>query len=184
MDLTWLNTNSGAVTAIAAVTGVVITAVYTILALGLWRQTKKQAEITRHIFEASHRPYVSVRAEAPRQTRAQNDLSFGFVFQNMGNVPADITPWEVHGTLLDSYGHEQPVHQREPIPHPVGRSLAPRECAMLAVHFGGGDLSPPVLAFRLSARVEYRGVALLTYHTEFDAERTGESWTKQGQRMR
>jgi len=63
MDLTWLNTNSGAVTAIAAVTGVVITAVYTILALGLWRQTKKQAEITRHIFEASHRPYVSSSRE-------------------------------------------------------------------------------------------------------------------------
>jgi len=58
MDLTWLNTNSGAVTAIAAVTGVVITAVYTIFTIGLWRQTKKQAEITRHIFEASNRPYL------------------------------------------------------------------------------------------------------------------------------
>ncbi len=184
MDLTWLNTNSGAVTAIAAVTGVVITAVYTIFTLGLWRQTKKQAEITRHIFEASNRPYVSVRAEEPRKTRAHNSRSFGFVFQNMGNVPADITAWEVHGTLMDYHGHAQPVNQMEPIQNPIGRSLAPRECAMLEVHFVGGDLPTPVVPFRLSARVEYRGVALLTYHTEFDAERTGESWTKQGQRMR
>ena len=115
---------------------------------------------------------------------AHNYLSFGFVFQNMGNVPADITAWEVHGTLMDYHGHEQPVNQMEPIQNPIGRSLAPHECAMLEVHFVGGDLPTPVLPFRLSARVEYRGVALLTYHTEFDAERTGESWTKQGQRMR
>jgi hypothetical protein len=51
--LTWLNTNSEAVTAIATV-------VYALVTIPLWLATRGQAKITRHMFEAGHRPYVSM----------------------------------------------------------------------------------------------------------------------------
>ena len=174
--LNWLNANSGAVTA-------VVTAVYAFFTILLWRVTKEQSTITRRIFEASHRPYVTVRAQEPPETRVQGRLLFNMVFENQGTVPADITVWEVQGTLMDLDGHEQPITLQEPRQSPVGRSLAPHELASIELHFVCGGLPNPPLSFRLRGRVEYRGVTSSLYRTDFDAERLGESWTTQGRTM-
>ncbi len=173
----WLNQNSGAVL-------VLVTAVYAFFTILLWRATRDQAEITRQIFEASHRPYVILEVKEPTDTSVQGRLSFNVVFENRGTVPADITSWKVRGTLMDQDGHEQLVNQKEPIQSPVGRSLAPRELATIEVHFAESGLPNPSLPFRFRGRVEYQGVASWTYTTDFDAERVGESWKMQGRKMR
>jgi len=182
--LDWLNVNSGAVTAIATAVGAVVTAIYAFFTILLWRVTKEQAAITRHIFEASHRPYVTVRAQEPPETHVQGRLLFHMVFENQGTVPADITAWEVRGTLMDLDGHEQPLPLQEPMQSPVGRSLAPRELASIELHFVCGGLPNPPLPFRLRGRVEYQGMTSSLDSTDFDAERFGESWTTQGRKMR
>lgn len=161
----------------------VATIVYAFFTIRLWRATKKQAEITRCTFEASHRPYVNVRVQEPTDTGVQGGLSFNVVFENQGTVPADITAWEVRGTLMDLDGHEQSVNLTEPIQCPVGRSVAPRELATIELHFVGGGLPSPPLPFRIRGTVEYRGVMSWTYSTDFDAERIGESWRTQGRKM-
>jgi len=167
----------------ATVVGAVVAAVYAVFTLLLWEATRKQAEITRRIFEAGHRPYLTVRTQEPTDTRAQGNLSFKIVFENQGTVPADITAWEVRGTLMDLDGHEQPIDFIEPIQRPVGRSLAPRELAAIELQCAAGGLPNPPLPFRIRGRVEYRGVTSFTYSTDFDAERVGESWTTKGRTM-
>lgn len=160
MDLlSWLNENSGAVTAVAAVAGVVVATAYSIFAALQWRATKAQADITRRTFEASHRPYLTVEAQEPTDTGTHGLLSFALAFLNHGSVPADITAFEVAGTLMDLDGPEQPVNRVEPIQTPVSRSLAPRELAMIELEF-------------------------VADATDFDAQRAGESWKTQGRRMR
>jgi hypothetical protein len=168
----------------ATAVGAVVTAVYAFFTILLWRVTKEQAAITRRIFEASHRPYVTVRTQEPTDTHVPGRLLFNMVFENQGAVPADITAWEVRGTLMDLDGYEQPIPLQELMQNPVGRSLAPREIASLTLHFVCGGLPNPTLPFRLRGRVEYRGVTSLIYSTEFDAERFSESWTTQGRKMR
>ena len=59
----WLNKNSGAVTGLAAVAGVIVAAMYTWLTLQLWRQTKRQAVITEAALEIGHRPFVAVAVD-------------------------------------------------------------------------------------------------------------------------
>jgi hypothetical protein len=181
---TWLNANNGAVTALAASIGVLITGIYTIFTIGLWKQAKRQAKITQNMFEASHRPYLFVQTEEPVNTRTHGSLSVKMVLHNNGTVPADITGWELRGTLMDYDGHEQPVEQIEPMRSPVGVSVVPHEKLLLETQFIGGDLPNPVLPFRLYIIVEYKGIAPRTYSTEFEAERAGESWKMRGRRMR
>ena len=83
--LCWLNTNSGAVTAI-------VTAVYAIFTIFLWGATRRQANLTREIFEATHRPHVSI------EPRVLHPAHPGFIrlemhLRNHGSVPAQITEW-------------------------------------------------------------------------------------------
>jgi hypothetical protein len=65
----------------------------------LWMATKRQAPITRAMFEASHRPYLNVILEDPQYEAA------GMVcvvrVQNQGTVPAVITRWRVTARLAN-----------------------------------------------------------------------------------
>ena len=70
-----------------------------------------QTEITQQIFDASHRPYVTVKAEEPMQQfrpagQPSGHLSCKVVFENHGSVPAAIKVWELRGTLMDYDGQE------------------------------------------------------------------------------
>lgn len=182
--MSWLDKNTGAVTAIAMMLQVGVTVVYAIFTLLLWWATKRQADITQSMFEASHRPFVNVEPKEPTETNVVGGLSFRLVVTNQGTVPADITNWEVRGTLMDIDGVEQPVPQREPVQNPIGRSLGPHDSGEIEVHFVGEGLPNPILPFRLRGSVQYRGVGPWTFETEFDAERVGEAWRGRGWRRR
>jgi hypothetical protein len=197
--LCWLNANSGAVTAIATAVTTVVTAVYALVTIFLWRATraqariaKEQAEVTRMAFEASHRPYVTMRAKEPADTRTHGRLSFQMVVVNQGPVPAEITAWVVRGTILglteDNRQIDVPVEQTdaiEPIPSPTGRTLAPHERTRFNLHFAHPGLPNPVLPFRLHVRVEYRGiVAAWSYSTDLAATRVNETWRTQSRVLR
>jgi len=54
--LTWLDQHSGAVTAL-------VTTIYAIFTVLLWQATKRQATLTHRTFEASNRPYLSMRSQ-------------------------------------------------------------------------------------------------------------------------
>src|SRR5262245_33545306 len=92
----WLNTNNGAVMAL-------MTATFGVFNILLWHVTKQQAEIARRTFEASHRPYVTIKAVPERQSEQAlrprviitgrehlQDLSVNILFENHGPVPATI----------------------------------------------------------------------------------------------
>jgi hypothetical protein len=181
-----------------ALAAVVVTAIYAFFTIRLWQATKEQATITRSTFEASHRPYVTLKVYhelafcmsrspglpifMPEAQSPPGRLSFHLVLEDHGSVPATITAWEVHCTLINSNGHEQPVDRRD-TPTPVGVCLAPRSCEFLPIDIGGGDLLNPVLPFQLEGSVEYHGVGSSIYRTKFDAERAGALWVRQGNRL-
>jgi len=182
--LQWLNENSGAVTAVATVAGVLVATAYSVFAAFQWRATKQQADLTQRIFEASHRPYLTTAVLEPTETGTHGRLSFAVVFENVGSVPADITRWEISGTLMDLEQHEHVVDRREPLHNPEGESLGPHEQAVIELHFAGGDLPNPPLPFRLRGMIEYRGLTRRIFRTQFDAERAGDAWKTRSQRMR
>lgn len=188
--LDWLNSNSGAVTAVATVAGVVVAAAYSIFAVLQWRATKTQADITRRIFEAGHRPWITVRAEEPVVIGVTERLSFALVFHVHGTVPGTVTDFDVKGVVIGGSGSEYHVPRSKPLRTPVGRSLAPGESEKIGVDFGGGGpspdesfsfhtMAPHQVAFRLRGRIEYQGVAQQTYTTDFDCERRKGRWTEQ-----
>jgi len=181
--LHWLNTNSGAVTALAAVAGVVITAIYTLFTIGLWRQTKRQAEITRNIFEASNRPYIILICEEPTDTESSGHFSFNISFQNKGTVPAHLTQWQIDAKIMDLDANWDSVAPIDPLSTPVGRSLGPSEEEQLPISFNYPWLRDSTLPFRLVGRVDYEGVASLSYSTTFDAERVRGRWERQGYKI-
>ena len=169
--LTWLNTNSGAVTAIATV-------VYALVTIPLWLATRGQAKITRHMFEAGHRPYVSmmVRQLIPFIEEHQAHLKGTVVVENHGSVPAAITAWDIQGRLMNDQGHEQPVTLIEPIIPIVGGCLAPHTPVTIKIYLAGSDLphntNEALLAW-VHGRLEYRGMGSQVYRTDFDAKDDG-----------
>jgi len=90
--LCWLNENSGAVTAMAALVGVVITTVYTAVTGALWRTTKRQATLTREIFEATHRPHISIRPHLLTAAHPGH-VRIDFELKNHGSSPGIVTAW-------------------------------------------------------------------------------------------
>ena len=95
-----LNQNSSAITPVATVVGMIVAAIFSLFAALQWLATKRQADVTRHIFEASHRQYVTTEAQEPTDAETNGRLSFNLVFRNEGTVPADITDFDVRGTLM------------------------------------------------------------------------------------
>jgi hypothetical protein len=99
---------SNAVLAVAAVLTVVITAVYAVFTILLWRATRRQAQLaaqsaaqTREMFEATHRPWVSIE---PFQLYAFTDsqVRLEFRLRNHGPSPAFVTRWVRHWGLDSS----------------------------------------------------------------------------------
>lgn len=184
MDLlSWLNHNSGAITAVAAVAGVVVATAYSVFAALQWRATKRQADITRSAFEASHRPYLVIEVREPTDTSVQGRLSFKIVTRNDGTVPGDITAWNVTATLMDLEGHEQAVGPIEPLETPVGRTLGPRQSGAVEVEFVHPALPDPDLPFTVRGSIQYQGVAPWKYRTAFNAQRVGHGWKASGYTM-
>jgi hypothetical protein len=174
--LQWFNTNSGAMTGMAAVAGVIVAAVYAYFTILLWRATKTQAKITQLMFEASHRPYLSVtvRQLIPFLEAQREHLDSRVVIENHGSVPAAITAWDIQSSLMIDRGPEQPIKLTEPITTPSGGCLAPHTLMTIKMHFVGNDLpqtqpQPRSIVPRVHGRLEYRGIGSQVYRTDFDA---------------
>ncbi len=130
---------SNAVLAVAAVVTVGITAVYAAFTILLWRATRRQAELaaqaaaqTREMFEATHRPWVSIE---PRQLYAftESQVRLEFRLHNHGAGPAFVTRW-VRQWDLDS-------SDRPPLTAESGEAvswcvLPSGSCEALALRFG------------------------------------------------
>lgn len=141
-----LQTYNGAVVAIASMAGVLVTVVYAVFTVLLWKATKRQADITRLMFEASHRPYIIVHAKEPIDPDVRNRLSFSLVLTNDGNVPANITRWEMQATLLSLERKEEPVSLMDPVQTLVGRSLSPHGPEIIPLNFLAEGISGPTLS--------------------------------------
>jgi hypothetical protein len=64
------------------------TLAYVVISLLLWRATKDSAEMTRKIFEQTHRPYVGMQSwELWKDAGAKGHLNY-LTLINVGNVPA------------------------------------------------------------------------------------------------
>jgi hypothetical protein len=64
------------------------TLAYVVISLLLWRATKQSAEMTRKIFEQTHRPYVGIQSwELWRDAGTKGHLNC-LTLINVGNVPA------------------------------------------------------------------------------------------------
>jgi hypothetical protein len=184
--LAWLNQNSGAVTAI-------VTAVYAVFTILLWWATKRQAALTRRIFEASHRPHVSLwvsdedRGFAPAVDALRvnaitenvgagvDTLRFNAIIENVGTAPAEVTKWEVSGSLMDPDGGQEPVaptggeKTRELL---LGTCLFPGRKYAARLQFRHPGIVGTPLPFRLRLTLEYRGDSKTSYRTRLEVERT------------
>jgi hypothetical protein len=183
-SLDWLNQHSGAVTAVAAVIAVFVNIIYTFMTIFLWFETRRQALLTRHMFEASYTPYVSIRVEEALETDEPGVLSFNMVFQNHGPVLAHIMKWEMHATLTDLALQEHPLPHIDVLMNPTNSTLAPNEQRIIQPRFYAERLQTADLTFRLVAMLAYQGSGPSTYVTDFEANRTNAGWITQQSRMR
>jgi hypothetical protein len=87
----------------AVVMTAAVTAVYAFVTLLLWSPTRRQAILTRQVFEASHLPDVSIRAEEHTDIREQRRLAFTIVFENHGPVVARLMRWEMAAMLRGNH---------------------------------------------------------------------------------
>src|SRR5207245_4549344 len=81
----WLNTNSGAVMAI-------VPDVYAVFTILLWWETRRQAALTRQIFEATHRPELAIRPYL-RLPADPGTVRLDFELTNYGSFTATVTAW-------------------------------------------------------------------------------------------
>lgn len=130
--------NSGAVTVGATVPGVIVAAVYSVFGAFQWRATKRQADLTQRVFEETHWPYeILADVGEPTDSRVHGRLRFTVIFENQGAVPAHVTGWEIHGTLLHPEADEQPLAHEHPTHRSPG-SIGPRDRWTLQLEFTGG----------------------------------------------
>jgi hypothetical protein len=176
--LDWLNHNSAAVTAIATV-------IYVFFTILLWFATKRQATLTRQMFEASHIPYLNVRVEDPVDTGEKGVLSFRMIIDNQGPVIAHIVKWELSASLT---GHKLQVHSiDEHLDYPIGPSdptLVPGQKRVMQCRFNNQLFPDTYFPLTFKAIVAYRGAGDRLYFTDFAAHCQSRSWTSQKCEMR
>jgi hypothetical protein len=165
--LTWLDQHSGAVTAL-------VTTIYAIFTVLLWQATKRQATLTQRTFEASNRPYLSMRLEEDA-VGSFSVLSFTVEIVNVGSVPAEITKWEVSASLMDLDGKQNPLEQFEGqklLEILRGACLFPHEENPVTIEFHQQDIVRTSLPLRMTVSVEYRGATETIYGSDLHVQRT------------
>ncbi len=102
----FLNENNGALQAIFSAVLALVTTVYAFVTVLLWWATRTQADISKKIFEATHRPWLKITMKP--WNWSQPDLPITLLVENEGSVEARITKWDVS---LERYfaGFEGPV---------------------------------------------------------------------------
>ncbi len=189
--LDWLDTHNGAVMAVATVLNVLVAATYAFVTWRLWRVAKdqaqtsqqawieahiqaeaamaaaraanEQADLTRQMFEASHRPYLTIIAPDPTFL-GDGRIRFIIHLENKGTVPGVVTGWHVgvryRGCKLIEQEFPEPKITRVVFPGvPERMPLLEISAANAAPIRGSGD------AVLVEASVTYRGVGTKTYST-------------------
>ncbi len=186
----WLNAggNAAAVSALAAVAGilvgvaaVIVAAVYAALTRRLAsavkrqadltdniaRETQRQAEVSRQIFEAAHRPYIEVTLEdaffvRPDLYRAR------FAMTNRGAVPAVGVAW----TVTISHDEREIATRGSSGTH----VLFPGGGRIFSVGTGSGGIETPAGLTTIAVEVRYGGVSGRSYATRATFEGKYEQW--------
>lgn len=97
-ELAWLEAHNGAVVAAATVANVFVAVVYAVFTWGLWRETRRQATQTREMFEASHRPWLSIEP-IRRFGFSMSGVRLDFRLRNHGQGPAFADVWLIRWGL-------------------------------------------------------------------------------------
>jgi hypothetical protein len=71
----------------------IVTAVYAFFTILLWWATRRQAALTRQIFEATHRPELAIRPYLRFETNP-GFLRLDFKLTNHGSLTATVTDWK------------------------------------------------------------------------------------------
>jgi hypothetical protein len=91
----------------------VATVINVVGTLLLWLTTKRSTNLTRDMFEAAHRPYVTFLAVKRVINAAVPRVEFRIQYQNVGSVPAYDFKTEFHivtdGTLLPNVVKEEEI---------------------------------------------------------------------------
>jgi len=164
--LSWLNQNSGAVTA-------VVTAIYAFFTVLLWRATKRQATLTQRAVEARNRPYLSMLSQEDN-VGGHDNISFSVLIENVGTVPAEVQKWEVSASLLNLDGKQEPVEQfegRKVSETLLGACLFPGRQYPVSLEFRHPGIWQTPLPFRLLVSLEYRGSSGSVYRTAVEVQR-------------
>lgn len=164
----WLQSYSEAVIALATVVGVLVAATYAFFTWRLWQETRRQAELTKDIFEATHRPWVAIHPTlkvGAIQARARLD----FRLRNYGTAPAIVTSWSASASWRDSV-----LETEEPGSSAISLCIFPEgeEWAPPLVLIREGAMAawlddPPI---QLRATVTYRGPAEARYSTSLSCD--------------
>ncbi len=93
----WLEQNSLTVQAIAAAINVLVLALYAWFTWGLWRETKRQALLTREIFRDTHRPWLGIEPKLERDSTVDTEFRrlMHLFLRNGGTAPAITESWHV-----------------------------------------------------------------------------------------
>lgn len=70
-----------------------------------------QADITRRMFEAGHRPYVAIQVEGNDIPKGPDAASLNVIIENVGTVPAAVTGWNVTCILRNAQGTQSALQQ-------------------------------------------------------------------------
>jgi len=87
----WINDHAAGLTFLTTVVATFVAGVYAWLTRKLWRETKEMVVLTRQVFEADHRPWLSIVIEwgtPPYQMLA-------FRLKNHGRAPAIVNDWSI-----------------------------------------------------------------------------------------
>ena len=177
----WLNKNSGAVTAAAAVAGVIVAVLYTVVTLLLWTAARRQAQSALRMFEGNHRPYVHLKFENVVEEEAGKSIAFDLTLENRGDVPADILDltvriFFVYRSAVAGPTGAVPVTKDEeftftkPLEKLTGLLLQPGAHHGVAGRAAAGPFASrgASIASHFHAKLDYRGVSERILRTTVD----------------
>jgi hypothetical protein len=187
----WLSQNKdaiGSLTAIVgvavAIAGVIVAAIYarltrrlaeaardqSALAKEITTETRRQAEVSQRIFEASHRPYLELMLDEA-QFGDEEQFIFRFSAKNHGSVPAVQLRWSV--VLRDNDGRVV-----ADLASGITQVVFPGAAVDFEAKRAEGTFSSKIpQGLRVEARLDYWGSPEREYSTRFTAEwQRGHGW--------
>jgi len=89
----WIQEDSSGLQAIFTAGAVLVAALYAWLTRQLASQARRQADVTREVFESSHRPWLNIFLKGDAHYTSANHFSATCSVKNYGNVPAVAVTW-------------------------------------------------------------------------------------------